>query len=707
MKSRAGPLASVLVACALATGCGAHAGPRPAWPDAPIELRDQSDRELATDRLWVMPLGRERDRVRDAVASAIARRIADVVADDGALAATELLGQLVELWQRDPTAVGAGLTNHVELLHKLRAMFAKSGSLEPAVQTLVLLAEAEVTHRAERLAELDEVLRFADELAAAELGELAKRAQPIKLLEPTVLALPLPWLVDRYVALLVERQLAVASVFSQQGATFALIRAHRDVIATSSMIANALGRARRPAEIHRHLTRLNGFGSDRELAVHAEIIAVNPTATAYGDLADKVRSAEHAPDPAAALAICLVGLAKFPASTDLLVAAAGDAYALERIDQAITLYERALDTSRDLDTTVLLRLGRLYGERIARLAAGGRPRAANAAWREVLARTDSGAKQRPHAVWQQTAALAESALGRGLASQGLIADARHALTASLERSPSIDAYETLTAIDVQTSKFADARRWAATGLSLLGEGTKDDRYHRAKLERLAADALRGAGKHREATARYVAGLRWWASLGETKDLPPAIAAERYLDMGRAMWWLNEPARAVELVLDAVDIDAASPTIVTGAVVFLIQTGRFRDAIDAYHRGLGAAAVGELYKIYMSLWIVGEAKRRGEPPDPLAQDYLTTRHGDTWPELIARTATGRLPFSTLAAAATTGPRQAELAFYGAVLAIDPAATTPAIRAERLRQVVTAGVVLDAEYDLARLYLAQPQ
>ncbi|MGE3547600.1 MAG: hypothetical protein AB7L28_26985, partial [Kofleriaceae bacterium] len=550
MTSRARLLAGLL-ACALVAGCGAHALPRPAWPDAPIELRDQTDRALATDRLWAMPPGRDRDRARAAVASAIAHRLGDaIVEDDGGLAATTLLGQLVELWQPDPTTVGAGMASHIQLLHKLRAIFAKSGSLEPAVQVLVLLAEAEPEHRAERLAELDEVLRFADELAAAENGELAKRAQPIRLLEPTVLALPLPWLVDRYVALVIERQIAVARVFQQQGATFALIRAHRDVIASSSLIANALARAHRPTEIHRHLSRLNGFGADRELAAHAEIVAVNPTATAYGDLADEIRTAQHAPDPAAALAVCLVGLSKFPTSGDLVVAAAGDAYALDRVDQAIALYERALDGSRDLDTAMLLRLGRLYGERIARLAAAGRPRAASAAWREVLARTDSGAKHRPHAVWQQTAAIAESALGRGLATQGLIADARDALTASLERSPSIDAYETLTAIDVQTAKFADAGRWAATGLSLLGEQTKDDRYHRAKLERLAADALRGAGKTRDAMVRYVAGLRWWASLGETKDLPPTIAAERYLDMGRGMWWLNEPTRAVELILDA-------------------------------------------------------------------------------------------------------------------------------------------------------------
>ena len=54
----------------------------------------------------------------------------------------------------------------------------------------------------------------------------------------------------------------------------------------------------------------------------------------------------------------------------------------------------------------------------------------------------------------------------------------------------------------------------------------------------------------------------------------------------------------------------------------------------------------------------------------------------------------------------GPRRAELAFYGAILGLDPAAATAAGRHKLLEGVVAARVVLDAEYDLARRYLAQP-
>ena len=258
------------------------------------------------------------------------------------------------------------------------------------------------------------------------------------------LALPLPWLVDRYVGLLEDRQRIVAQLIDQQGASMEIVRAHHDILTTARRIADVLARAGRPTEIHRHLVRMKGLGSDRELAMRAEIVADQPTAAAYQELATVLRTDEHAADPAAALATCLAGLAKFPHDDGLLTAAGGDARALGRIDQAIALYEAALASSAEIDTASALRLGKVYAERIARLASGGRPSAATTAWQAVQRFTDGVASKHAHTVWQQTAAIAQSALGRGLASQGLVDDASSALTASLDRAPSIDAAWNLT-----------------------------------------------------------------------------------------------------------------------------------------------------------------------------------------------------------------------------------------------------------------------
>lgn len=692
-------------AALLATVLGCAATPRalPSWPDAAPALRDEGDRELATDRMWIAPLGSARAQARAPIAAALAARISEALAEDRPFAAAHLLDQLLALWQEDAPALAAGLAAHAPLIHQLRTRFARAGALAPTVATLVVLAELEPAQRARHTAELDEVLAFADELARAEHGIHAGAAQPIALLQPTVATLPLPWLVDRYVALLVGRQQQVSRLLDAQGASVQLVRAHRDILSTARRVANVLARAGRGGEIHRHLARLTGIGADRELAARAEILAEQPTASAYLGLAGELRSDDHAADPGAALALELTALAQFPDHGELLAAAADDARAAGRIDHAIALYEAALRGSEDVSAARGLRLGKLYGDRIARLAASGRPRAATEAWRAAAAYTAAAARRQPHAVWQQTAAIAESALGKGLASIGLVDAGRLSLRASLARAPSIDAYETLTAVDLQVDRLRDAGRWAIQGIALLGDATSGDRYRRARLERLAADALRRGGDRERAARGYLDALRTWASLGENKDLPPAIVAERMLESSRALWWLGDPDRALDHAAQAVELDPAAPEIAGGAVGFLLEVGRYREALDAYHRTLGEPAASDTTKIYTSLWILGDAARRGEPRDRLATEFLAGRRGALWPELLARAASGTLPLAQLRAAATTGPQRGELAFYTAVLGLDPAAATAAGQRALLQRVVDERIVLDTEYDLARAYL----
>ncbi len=702
-----------MVALLFAVGaCGPSVPKRPTWPDAAVELRHDADRDQAIDAFWVLPPGAERDQRRAAIASATARRIGDAIEEERPHVATTLLRELASMWSADPQRVGPGLAPHVALLEQLRAMFAKAGALQPALQTLVLLAEVQPAQRAERLAEIDEILTFADELAIADNGPNARRSQQIALLAPTALALPVPWIVDRYVGLLVERQVAVAALLAQGGASMQLVRAHYDILSTQRRIAIALARAGRVTEIHRVISKLKGIGADqRELVMRAEMVAVQGMAESYAELAAVLRQDERAPDgdrndrrseadPAAALAVCLAGLAKFPDDTQLLGDAANDAHALGRLDQAIALAEAALKNHPEVDATAALRLGKWYGERIERLAGAGRPTAAHDAWRGVLAFTSQVSRSRPHTVWQQAAAIAESSLGRGLAGEGLVSDARRALTGSLERAPSIDAYETLTEIEVQTDRFASANRWAESGLGMLGD-TMGDRYRRARLERLAGDALLGAGRHKEAAGHYLEGLRAWASLGDDKDLPVSIAAERKLEMGRAMLRLGDAPAATRLVTRAIDLVPSSKRILS-ATALLVEADRYREAVDAFHEAL----VGDLPdadKITLALWIVGEAKRRSEEPDRLAAEYLASRQGETWPELLARAATNRVAFDVLRGAATTTRRKAELAFYGATLGFHPNASTPEGKRQLLTTVIDARIVFDEEYDLARMYL----
>ena len=199
------------------------------------------------------------------------------------------------------------------------------------------------------------------------------------------------------------------------------------------------------------------------------------------------------------------------------------------------------------------------------------------------------------------------------------------------------------------------------------------------------------------------GLRAWAGTDRLAALPELlprpIVAERLLAVGRALWWLGDPDKAVDSVMQAVEADPKSVGIGPTAVAFLLEVGRPGEATDAFHRVLGEAEIGELYKVYMALWLEGDAHRRGAAPDRIAHEYLASRHGDVWYELLAEAATGRLDYAQLAAAATTGPRKGELAFYTATLALAPGDPK-----KLLAQVVDAHLVMDAEYDLARVYLS---
>ncbi|HEY4243123.1 MAG TPA: hypothetical protein VGM88_25095 [Kofleriaceae bacterium] len=691
-------LARALAALLLAA-CASHGITAPSWPDAPINLRDSGDRVQATDAMWLQPIGPARDAARAPIARAIAVRIDDAIAEQQPKVAATLLDELASLWSEEPAALGTGLAPYTKQLVALRALFAKAGTLEPAALVLVALAEVEPAQRAQHLAELDELLGYADDLGIADNGPAATRAQPIAVLRSAASTLPLPWLVDRFIELVLARQIAVSAALAHTDAAYPIVRAHRDLLLTSRYVAGTLARAGRAPEIAARLAGVQGYGYDKVLSARAQVVAEQPTASAYAELAETLRVDEKAPDPAGALAVARAGLAKYPGDGALLAAAGHAAHDDGRVAQAIAFDEAALRAGESVDGGLGLELGKLYADELDRMASAGRPTAAEARWRKVLALTT---RAKDASEWDQAAAIAEGSLGRGLAAAGLAGGARYALLESLARAPSIDSYETLATLELQVGRYDAALDAANTALAQLGDKTSGDRYRRAKLESLCAESLRRSADARDAAPHYLAALKDWAALGDARDLPQGIVAERMLDSARALWWLGDPTRATALAQRAAEMGEAAPGVPAAAVAFLLAVGSYGDALDAYHRMLGDPSVPELYKVYTSLWVSGAARRKSAAPDGLATDYLRGRHGDLWYELLARAAVGALPPAQLRAAATTGPRRAELAFYTATLG------WPTSESERalLQQVVDAHAIFDAEYDLARAYLGRP-
>ncbi len=81
----------LIFAVLISAACGASPRNKPTWPDAPVELRDDVDREAAIDQLWVLAPGAERDQLRAAIARATAKRLEDAVREERPFVAAALL----------------------------------------------------------------------------------------------------------------------------------------------------------------------------------------------------------------------------------------------------------------------------------------------------------------------------------------------------------------------------------------------------------------------------------------------------------------------------------------------------------------------------------------------------------------------------------------------------------------------------------------
>jgi tetratricopeptide (TPR) repeat protein len=703
-------LAFTIVLTAAIAGCAGR-GPHPARPDfgpvvdAPYELADDLDLDEQRDHMFGLPPSPERIALRARLAAALVGRAVGHVTRGRWHLADESLLELAELWQGDRAAMADGLAPHRAALRQVTDTFRRAGADAEIVTALVLTHAAERGEPAAERAELDEVLVFLDDLATAEHGAVGRHARVLPALQPIALRAAPPWLIDLYVERAVERQRLVGEHLAKDGASFALVAAHRDVLSTARAIASALARAGRATDIAAAIAPVRGIGEDAAIATAAARVArADATARDWIALARAVRGSaegtdDDSTDPGGALAICEAALVRFPDDVTLLVAAADHASALDRIQQPIHLLERARARA-PRDAELAGRLADVYRERLAQLAFGGRPRAA-VELLERLERFYREVEQDTATSWSASRARTLATVGRGLVSQGLVDDATRLLERSARMAPSSEAYEMLGTVAIKRERWAEAQVHLAAGLALPAT-TPAARYAKAKLLRLGGDAAAGAGDLGTARRLWIGSLALWADLGDEIELPPNLAGERLVESGRALWALEDAPRAIELLEMAVDADRDGGDTHIQVVSFLILRGRYDEALDAYHRALGSDRIGDYHKVYMSLWVIAEARRRGVTADPLAVDYLASRDGGLWYDRLAQLASGRATIAQLRTAATTRARRAELAYYSAVLGLGAGGRAPGTEelTALFEAVIATDMVLFFEYDMAR-------
>lgn len=697
-------LALALAACRPARGADR---PRPTAADAAYELDDDLDFGERADELRAMAPGPERTALRRDLAAALVRRIERNLAA-GRLDLVDLVvRELALLWEDEPAALGPELAPYAAALTRARVAFARAGLDREIALVLALLAHAEPARATAHREELEQVIEFGEALGAARLGALGRGSGTITVLGPLVERLPVPDLTERYVAALVARANLADAALSAGASSGRLPDSPviRTAFRASRDIAIALALAHRGDEIGRVFAELVGVGRTRALEEAARA-ATAPAATAveWAGLARALRLGHDGKDddPAAAraaLTLCLDALVRFPDDPVLLGAAAGHAADLERLHQSIALLERARAAAPG-DAELADRLTLLYRDRLSRLAHGERPRAARARLDELRTFHRELARAFPGRAWSSTWAEALATYGRGLAAVGELAAARAELDRSVALEPTVDALETLGTIALKRGEFAVARRHLERGAALGGD-TPAELYARAKVLRLAGDAARGAGDARGATRRWREALEIWAHLGETVDLPPGLAGERFAEIGKLFWDLGLRDEALANFGRATEADPEGSDTPVQIIAYLLLQGEVARARDVFYDALGSDRISDYHKVYLCLWIVAADRRAGRADDPLAVAYLAGRDGPLWFDDVARLATGRATIERLDARATTRARRAELTYYQAVLGPPD---RPAAELRRLLEdVVATDMVLFFEYDMARHWL----
>ena len=696
----------LLLVVAVLLSCGpsprAKIPKQPGRVDAPYELASDDDLDAVRELYDALPLDdAQRTGKRNELAAEYRRRITVSLRRSDRSLAFDQFKQLLRLWRPEELATAheqptfAGIAPAAQAL---RTTFARSGGDIEAASALFSLALMQPEQAAQHYTDIEEIFRYGDELAMLEHGPGAERSRPIQILETTATFLPSAQVVDRLIALYIERQVAIKSSFRRKGADIQLLRVHGPGVLTSTHnIVRVLAESRRIDEAMANIADLSGIGDDAKLRKRVGDALASTDPTAWLLLATSFRETEG--EEMAALQICREAIARYPQES-MSYACAGDAaVSWGNAPLAIRYFEAslALDPSqREASES----LAALYEQRVSALAYSDRPNAALAqlATFETFHQRTSKRFDTPI---EPDLASAYGAMARGLVSLGELEEAQRYLARSLKLRPSVSAYEYLGTIALRQDQFAEAQREFAKAIALPGDDFYDI-FQRARLRRLAAEATAGLSGAKAAQALREQAFGDWLELLNKYELSPEGEAEARIEIGKLIFHMGKDEEAMSEFLTALDTEASTSDH-ADIVAFLLQNKKYSLAKDIYLDALGRHGLGQYYKIYMSLWILAEAKHLGLEPDYHATNYLRGLEGQLWSVRLAKYALGESDGTDLQAQATTRGRRAEFLYYRAVLG--PESGNPEIVKQLLEEVVRGSMVLFFEYDMAKRRLRE--
>ncbi len=690
-----------LVGCiGFSTACTSQLSNTTQRADHAYNVNDNTDAEALRDQFYATDRGAQRQRLRGKLIRAYKTDLKRATKRGDLIGAESSLRSIASIWNAAEIRNGVAGKNLLKLaptIDEALSLFSRAGKATPAILALELLRSARPANSRQYQKEQNALLTFTDELAVAEFGEGAERSKAIIILQRTLNVYPSPQIVDRLVDLQIERQSALEARFRRDGANFNIIRAHGpEVLRTSWHVIRAFARSADLASAPPKIDSLTGLGRNPEVENRlAKVLSRKNKPSHWVLLASSFRGTEdEPPDYGTGFAICETALEKHPRSQKVLTCAAEFAADKGSKQQAIRLYEKALSVSK-LEGKHHKRLSALYDKELTRLSAAGRMEEAAA----LLKKVETFYRRQPAKTPRTRLAFSYTTMARGYLTLGNIASANDYLVRSLRMKSSVRALELLGLVASKQGLYLRAEKWFEQALRKTGK-SPEGKIQSARIFRRLAEAKL---QHRTGAGAKILlqrSLKEWRRISVDGTLSRVGRAELALERGKVLWLLERFEDAKDAFSQALEY-AEYHGMYMEVVAYLSVQRDYVAALDTYHRALASPKIKERLKTYMSLWIIGLAKREKRTPDSQAFNYLKTVKGHLWHQSLAKYASGRMGGNQLRQKVKTPGQRAELAYYTA--AVGPRDVGRARTVGLLKKVIASNVVLFFEFDMAKDWL----
>ncbi|MBI4511450.1 MAG: hypothetical protein HY698_17590 [Deltaproteobacteria bacterium] len=610
-----------------------------------------------------------------------------------------------ELWKTPVSPELALLGRTADLIYR---QFSQTGAGLETITALAALIAVNPDQAEAHKKRYEEIASYLDDLAVAEKGEGAQHSRPIAVFEKVILHFPSPWVTETLVAHYLARHDALRKALEQGEARLRLLGVHEGGILrpTWNLVRAHVLADRLPAALPIVSGLAGQVGDEEELRRRlTEALGTSATAKSWLALAAVFLPQDDGDFGAAraslvaARKVCEVGARHVPSSIELAACVGEASYKLRDLPMAIQWIENARRLAPG-DHEIAGYLMKLYHLRLIDLVSAERIDAARKEVARISAFHDEARKRWPGKRLEPPLSDAQVTLGRGLVNAGYVEAAAGLFQKASATGPHADALEQLAVISQKRRDFARALSFLDAAIAIPREESLEWQYDRARLGRLAGEALSSMGKKDGATARWEKALAEWEPLLLT-SLSPSARAHAAGEKARLLFHLGRTGDARHAFEQSVDADPEQAGVYADAIAFLLLRGEFPSALDAYHRALGRSEVDEYFKAYTTLWIVGFARAREMEPDKLAMDYLAERTGNRWYEHLARHALGKTTLEELLKVADTRGRRAEAYFYEAMQCFARKQKREAT--EFLRRVIATDMLGFFEYDMAQYFL----